>query len=252
MKPVIRLLLAAGLIGAVPGAAFGQTRGTVTPGPACGGPSVLLSESLALRRAQRHFVRTRALTILAVGAGSTAGTGASGPEAAWPRRMAAALTEKFPEAQFSVVIRAEPRLTAQKIYERLHADLTSVAPQVVIWETGTADAVQQYDVDRFAQSLVRGIDRLDAVGVDAILLDPQYERTVTRLVNFEPYLEAIQRVATMRDIAVFQRHALMREWAESSSFEFEGRPRAERVRIADAAYDCIGRLLADAIARAIR
>jgi lysophospholipase L1-like esterase len=218
----------------------------------CGGPSLLVSESIALRRAQQHFARARTLTILAVGSGSTAGTGASNREAAWPARLAVALALKFPQAQIAVVNRAQPRQTARTIYQKLPEEVASVRPQLVIWETGTADAVQQYDVDRFAQTLVRGIDRLDAAGIDAILLDPQYERIATRLINFEPYLEAIQRVATMRDVGVFQRHALMRDWAEANSFDFEGASGAERLRVADAAYDCIGRLLADAIARAIR
>jgi len=83
-------------------------------------------------------------------------------------------------------------------------------------------------------------------------VDTQYSRMTAQLINFQPYVQAIEQVSGMRDLVLFHRYAVMRYWVESDRFSFVDKTPAETRRIADAVYDCLGQLLAVTISRAMQ
>jgi hypothetical protein len=89
-------------------------------------------------------------------------------------------------------------------------------------------------------------------GVDVVLVDPQYTRDTARLIAFDPYIAAIGRAAQMREVSLFRRHAVMRHWIDSGQFQFDSLRPADFARVADSAYDCIGRLLAHFIVEGLQ
>ena len=120
----------------------------------------------------------------------------------------------------------------------------------MIWETGTVEAVRSEDMDEFPQALVDGMDLIVAMKADLILMSPQYARETERMINFQPYIDAMQQAAGLPAVNFFPRHAIMRYWAEHGGLV--PATRVEMTRGNDQIYDCIAQLLADVIDRGLR
>lgn len=195
--------------------------------------------------------QAKRLKIVALGSSSTVGAGGSGPGAAWPARLQSELLNKVPAVQVEVVNRGKMRQSAQQMIDRMTTDVVAEQPDLVIWETGTAEAVRGIEVDQFSTALIAGIERLTAAGIDVILMDMQYARTTARLIHFEPYVEAMAQVGVMRNIFVFQRYEIMRGWVEDERLSFADQTPAEAMKVADRVYACLAEILAEIIARSL-
>jgi hypothetical protein len=84
------------------------------------------------------------------------------------------------------------------------------------------------------------------------MMDMQYARDTARIINFQPYVEAIGRLSTMRDIFVFPRYDTMRNWVENEQITFGGQTKEEAVKTADTVYACLGSLVADLLANNLK
>jgi lysophospholipase L1-like esterase len=241
---IVAALAAAASLIAAPLAA--QIKATALPPEtpaACLAPPAVLGDVLTLTRSAAVATRTRHLKIVAIGSSSTAGAGASDPAHTWPARLEEELKRRLPNAEITVVNLAEMRQSTQAMIARFPSVLEQ-HPDIVVWEVGTAEAVRHLDVEDFFHAVLQGEEMLTQHGVDVILVDPQYTRDTARLIAFEPYLAAISRAAQMREVSLFHRHAVMRHWVDSGQFQFDSLRPADFARVADSAYDCIGRLLA--------
>jgi lysophospholipase L1-like esterase len=244
------LAVACGVI-AAPLAAQPKTALPPETPAACRAPLTVLGDVPILTRSAAVAARTRRLKVVAIGSSSTAGAGASDRAHAWPARLEEELKRRLPNAEISVVNLAEMRQTTQQMIARFPAVLEQ-RPDIVVWEVGTAEAVRHLDVEDFFRTVVQGVETLTARGIDVVLVDPQYTRDTARLITFEPYLNAISRAAQMREVSLFHRHAVMRHWVDSGQFQFDSLRPADFSRVADSAYDCIGRLLAHFIIDGLR
>jgi hypothetical protein len=56
----------------------------------------------------------------------------------------------------------------------------------------------------------------------------------------------------MRDIFVFPRYDIMRDWVENEQVSFEGQSRGDAVKTADQVYACLARILAELLARSLK
>jgi lysophospholipase L1-like esterase len=189
------------------------------------------------------------VSIAAVGGASTLGRAAGGPDHAWPARLAVALTSRFPAARVQVDNRGVAHQTAQEMASRLDREVIALQPTLVIWETGTTDAVYGTDLDEFRQTIQAGIDRLRASGVEVMFMDMQFSRETHAVINFERYESVLREVADANEVPLFRRHDIMHYWAESEVFDLTTGDRAKLPHIASRLYDCIGRAMADFVAR---
>lgn len=248
------MALAAGLLAAP--AAFAQTPGGLTGGPGempefCRVPRAVFVDESRLPLAAKKVRESKRLVVVAIGSSSTQGMGASGPAAAWPARFEADLRRRLPDLHLEVHNRAKPRESAEQMVKRLRADVLAVRPDLVIWETGTADAVRTVEVDGFAEHLETGIAEIAAINAETVLVTPQYARDTVRLIAFQPYIDAMNQAGLRRDVLVFPRYEAMRHWVESGAMKLENVPRAEMTKVADALYDCLGRQIARVVVRAM-
>jgi len=124
-----------------------------------------------------------------------------------------------------------------------------VKPTLVIWETGTTDAVQGTDLDEFRQAVQAGIDRLRASGVEVVLMDAQFSRQTHAVINFDRYETVLREVTDANEVPLFRRHDIMRHWAENGLFDFITVDHDKLPLVASRLYDCIGRAVADFITR---
>ena len=77
----------------------------------------------------------------------------------WPSPAAS------PTARVTVHNRAVARQTTQEMAARLDQEVIALKPLLVIWETGTTDAVRGTELDEFRQTIQDGIDRLRQSGL---------------------------------------------------------------------------------------
>jgi acyl-CoA thioesterase-1 len=221
------------------GPAHGESR--------CAVPHELIEDDGELPVTAATLVHHQPLKVVAIGSASTAGSGASGATAAYPMRLQAHLSDHLPGHGVVVVNKAMPRQTAAEMVARFPTDVLAEHPTLVVWETGTVEAVRGVDIDNFTRTLTDGIARLKAGGADVILVDLQYSPRTVALLNLQPYFEAIHMVGDAAQVEVFNRFDIMHHWIDDGRFDMTLKPPKLTVEI-DAIYDCIGQLLAQIIA----
>jgi acyl-CoA thioesterase I len=190
--------------------------------------------------------------IVAIGGASTTGAAAGSPDLAYPHRLQETLRHWYPSIPITVVNKGVPRQTAQQMLERFPSDVIAEDPVLVIWETGTTDAVRGVEVEEFAAALQSGIDELKTRSIDILLIDMQFSRSTATVIDFERYLNTLHRVGDVNDVYVFPRFEMMRYWSEQNVFNFDGISKDERAGLAASVYECIGKKLAETIRVAIQ
>jgi hypothetical protein len=188
------------------------------------------------------------LKIVAMGSLSTAGAG-SAPATSWPIRLGEALKPLLPGVAIEVVNKARPKQMAAHMLAKMKEDVLAERPDLVIWETGTIEAIKSVNIEEYEATLTRGVDLFARAGIDTILMDPQFSRASASMIDFDRYVDAAHRVAEMRDLIVFPRFRIMHYWISEGLLSFEAATtRPSQVALADQIYDCLGKLLARMIA----
>lgn len=218
----------------------------------CAVPAELLEVTAKLPHLAERLHAKQALNIVAIGGASTKGAAAGAPDLAYPHRLQLALSADYPDVPINVVNKGVPRQSAQQMVERFPTDVVAEDPVLVIWEAGITDAVRGIAIDDLVTALQAGIDDIKRRPVDMLLVDMQFSRRTSTVINFEQYLEAVHRVGDVNGLYVFPRYAMMRYWSEQNVFNFDEVTDEERSRLAARVYDCIGKKLADAIHLAVQ
>ena len=244
-----RVLCLAGGLGAaaimsLPSAFSGDSR--------CDVPAELVRVEVTLPHLSERLRAKNPVKIVAIGGASTAGAASGSPALAYPHRLQEILDRWYPDIPITVVNKGVARQTAQQMLERFPSDVLAEDPILVIWETGTTDAVRGVEIDDFAAALQGGIDQLKTRSIDIILIDMQFSRSTVTVIDFERYLSTLHRVGEVNELYVFPRFEMMRYWSEQSVFNFDGVAKAERASLAANVYECIGRKLAEAIRLALQ
>ncbi len=217
--------------------------------PLCSAPRDLIVFNVSLPGLVRSFAKHRDIEIIALGSSSTAGSGASGPQAAYPARLEAELERRFAGKDFHVDNQGAGGQTARDMLTRIHRYIGGLerAPALVIWQTGVTDAMQDVGLAEFSAVLDRGILDLRSAGIDVILVDMQYFPRSERVAVYGDYLKAMRRVAAERKVPLFQRFAIMKHLVKSGQHTTEELLAPDNFHLNDLSYGCLADLLADAI-----
>jgi acyl-CoA thioesterase-1 len=243
------------LIGLAGAAALGVV--TLTIGRAdekreCHVPPQLTEIALKLPHLGERLRAHQPVTVVAIGGASTKGAAAGNPDLAYPHRLQLALAGLYPDTTINVVNKGVPRQSTQQMLERFPSDVTAEDPVLVIWEAGISDAVRGVGVDDFAAALQSGIDEVKNRAIDIMLVDMQFSRSTTTMIDFENYLRTIHRIGDLNEVYVFPRFEMMRYWSEQNMFNFDETAEEERAKLAAKVYDCLGRRMAHVIQVAVR
>lgn len=218
----------------------------------CEVPPELIQDDPRLPETARRLKEKAKLTIVAIGGGSTAGAAAGGGDRAYPHQLEESLRRRYPGIDVTVLNRGVARQTTEQMVERFPSDVFPAMPTLVIWETGTAEAVRGADVDAFAQTLQSGIALLRARHIEVMLVEMQYSPDTASVINYEHYLDALRQVGDLDDVYVFRRYDIMKYWNDNDIFRFTDVAKSERAALATEVYACLGERLADAVAHAAR
>jgi len=217
----------------------------------CPAPERFYTFEPPLTKTAKALASRREVVIAALGGASTMGVAAGALELAWPARLASALAERFPSKRTKVINLAVGRQTAKRAAERLDRDVLPLKPTLVIWETGTMEAVRGTDADEFRETVQTGIDKLRAAGAEVVLMNMQFSRATEAVIHFEPYLVTLRELADVNDVPLFHRHGIMRHWAESGALNLRAADGEKGRELAVKLYDCIGRAMADFVTRGV-
>jgi lysophospholipase L1-like esterase len=216
--------------------------------PDCTVPAELMEDDPRLPALAEHLRQKHAITIVAIGGASTAGLASGNPaEFAYPQRLEAALRRRHPDVPITVLNKGVAKQTTQEMVDRFQHDVYPLSPTLVIWETGTFDAARGVDLDVFAGALGAGLADLREHKLETMLINMQYSRSTASVINFSPYLEAMQHIADVDGVYLFRRFEMMKYWAENGVFSFAEVPPERRSQLAAEVYQCLAERLADAI-----
>ena len=192
------------------------------------------------------------VVIVAFGSSSTQGYGASSPEFAYPNRLAAQLQRKYPTANITVVNRGKGGDDAPEMMKRLQTEVIDAHPDMVIWQVGTNAILRNLDPDATAQMVQDGVARIQAVGADVVLVDPQYSPQVTEhQEGASKMVRLLGRIAQLRHIGVFPRFEVMRQWHENQALPIDSFVIADGLHMNDWGYACFAQTLGDDIIRSV-
>lgn len=209
----------------------------------------LLEINFPLPHVARAIAAQR-LNVLVVGTGSSGLSGPAGTKMAYPARLQSALSEALPGVAVTVTTDVKSRRTAAAMLRAMPKVLAAVKPQLVVWQTGTVDAMQAVDTDSFSNTLEAGIALARKRGADVILVNAQYSPRTESMIALGHYTEDMRSVAVQHDVPLFNRFGIMRLWSDSGTFSFVGA--RNKLDTAQRVHDCIGRLLADLVVGAAR
>jgi hypothetical protein len=186
----------------------------------------------------------RPVRILAVGSGAT--TGAAGVQAgsAFPDRMRDALRAALPLVEVRLTVRGGRGMTAEEMLPLVEAEVKQAPPVVVLWQTGTVEAVRGLRVDRMRRALRAGLDAVRAAGGSLVLIDPQFTRALRANTDLEPYEAELQQIATLPSASLFRRYELTRGWALEGRFDPERAAKDAREEVLARLNACLGETLA--------
>lgn len=182
------------------------------------------------------------LDVLVVGAGSSSLPGPNGVKDAYPARLQVALRNELPGVSVNVSTDVRSRRTAEQMVKSLTPALAASKPALVVWQTGTVDAMQSIDTDQFKAALDHGIEAARSAGADVVLINGQYSPRTESMIALGTYAEIMRWVALQKDVPVFDRFSIMKLWADLGTFDLYST--TKKLDTAAQVHDCIGRLLA--------
>ena len=212
---------------------------------ACDIPDYLLLGSYDLKRVAAAVAKDHRLTVAVVGTGSSTLGGPDGPRFAYPARLEVALKHQLPSVAVRVVTVIRTRTSAEDLAHAMAKLLADEKPDLVIWQTGTTDAIRRIELDVFRTALDDGIEALHQGGSDVILMNMQYSPRTDMMISLGPYAESMRVVAQQNEVPLFDRLAIMRHWSEAGAFDLYAAGKDSV--LAQRVHDCIGRAVASMI-----
>jgi acyl-CoA thioesterase I len=185
------------------------------------------------------------VNILAVGSATTVGAvPGHAPIASFPYRMVEALEAALPQVRFNLTVRGGKGMTAEDMVPLITTALAARHYPIVIWQTGTVEAVRGLSPDRLESALEDGVQRVQDAGGNVVLVDPQFSRFLRANTDLDPYEAVLQQVATMPSVVLFHRFDLMNAWADDDLIDLERTPVARRGKAVALLSACVGNALA--------
>jgi acyl-CoA thioesterase-1 len=224
------------------------------PKPPCEIPAEFITPSVPLVSVAAALSAGRPVEILALGSGSTVGevgtsTGKAfagkTPGASFPFRMVEALRVLRPDARFNLTVAGGRNMSAEEMLAELRKHLEAHRYDLLVWQTGTVEAVRGLRPEMLHDVLEQGIEEATAKHVDVLLVDPQFSRFMRANIDLDPYEWVMRQTADHEGVGLFRRLALTESWVDSGEVDLERVSRDQRDKTIGLLNACLGRALAD-------
>ena len=236
---VLALMMLAGLLTA------GPARAEDAPA-SCEVPAHLLTSESSLPKVAEAVKSGHSLDILVVGSRSSTINTSDGT--AYPGRLQATLRDKLPAVPVNVSVELQVKKTAEEVAGGLAKLLEVKKPTLVVWQTGTVDAMRSIDPDDFRAAVGEGVAALQNAGADVVLMNLQYSPRTETMISAPPYLDNMRVVAQQYNVPLFDRFAIMRNWHDQGDFDLFST--SHGIDLAKRVHDCLGRALSQFVIEA--
>jgi hypothetical protein len=216
-----------------------------SPSDKCDVPESFISSDSDLAKVTSAVKANQRLDISVIGTGSSALPGPDGAHYAYPARLEAALKEQLQGVAVKVTAHIEARATNADMVGSLGKILADDKPSLVIWQTGTADAINGVAPEEFRLSLDDGVGAIDNGGANVILMNMQYSPRTDSMLDVVPLADVMRIVAQQHGALLFDRLGLMRSWNDSGTFDLYAA--TKNYDMARKVHECIGWALANQI-----
>lgn len=248
---IARLMTLLAILGLVPlvGAADLPTYAT---GTRCACPAALTQFDVPLPHFAALVAAKRDIRIVAIGSSSTQGHGASLPAKAYPARLEAILRERLPGIAVTVLNRGVGGEEAPQMLARFEAQVLAEKPDLVIWQVGSNGALRGRLPGALDAVVAEGLTRLHAAGIDVVLMNAQYAPAMLAVRQLDEYLARVENQAKAHRAALIDRFDVMRHWITGGAMKLDDPITPDGLHLNDLGYDCLARVLADALLDAAR
>jgi lysophospholipase L1-like esterase len=206
----------------------------------------VLGATPVLARVSHALSAGKPLRIIAFGSSSTEGVGASSQAASYPSRLQVELANALPRMPVVVINRGRGGEDAEDMARRLPA-IIAQHPDLVIWQTGTNDALNDLPLERFVALTRAGILAMRAAGIDVMLIEPQRCRAMQAKPGSLRYRDAVRALGAELGVPVIRRYDLMQAWSSGGLLSPVQLMSGDGLHMGDGGYA----LLAKEVARAI-
>jgi hypothetical protein len=158
--------------------------------------------------------------------------------------MLQALQAARPQINFKLTVRGGRGMTAADMLVPLQAAMQDESFSLVLWQTGTVEALRGLPPEGLRTALRTGIERVRAAGGDVVLIGAQFSRMLQANSDLDPYQSALRQAATTPGVALFNRFELTRYWAINGTIDLERTPKEDRNKTLDVLNTCLGQTLA--------
>ncbi len=157
----------------------------------------------------------------------------------------------FPDQDITVLNRGTNGEDAREMLARFEQSVMAENPDLVLWQVGTNSLLFDRPLENAGSLMLEGIDRLKAIGVDVVLIDPQFAPKVLA----KPADRQIDgRAVRHREARQCQHLPALRGDAslarEVAGLPFHAFLSPDELHMNDWSYACVGKLLAASIAEA--
>jgi len=230
-----------------------SARANVDGGLACDLPADLTTPTDPLPHVAAALAANNELEILAIGSGSTVGDSGVGagpalsyrtPGASFPYRMADTLRAMRPSDRFQLTVKGGRDMTANSMLPILLQELASHHYDLVLWQTGTVEAVHGLRPDDLRGALQDGADAVAKASADLLLIDVQFSRFLRANVDVSPYETVLQQMVGTPGVTLFHRLDLTQLWVGNGQVDLERTGHDQRDGTIGLLNTCLGEALA--------
>lgn len=246
--PRVLALAALAVCLAIPGQTH-MRRLKVSADESCKVAAALPVHVAALPRFSEALSRGGPVRIVAIGSSSTEGVGASAPTANYPSQLRLLLSMSLPRDEFEMFNLGIGGETAAKTAARLMREVPALAPDLILWQLGTNDAMNRVPAAEFEATVRKTLRFLKARRLDVVLVGMQWSSKLAAGPNYAEMLEATARVARAEGVALVSRSEPMRQLAEASGREDLTGP--DNLHLNDRGYRCMAEQVAVTLARSV-
>ena len=217
----------------------------MTLAPECRVPGGRLYAVAPLRAVRAIVAEKRPLKVLALGsAGATTGIGSGTARATYLDQLDAQLERALGAGDVTVEQRElHGEVTAQAT-ERIGALVTDVAPDLIVWQVGTSDALAKVDLEGFAAALNEVLEWLSSHEIDVVLVEPPYFKALAGDEHYRGLVAAIQKTARENRVPLVLRFEAMEFLAQQAARD----GRTHQFKLSHLAARCIAEYVARTVA----
>jgi len=193
----------------------------------------------------RRMAMAQPLRIVAFGSSSTEGIGATAKRYCYPAQLKSILSTKL-QVPVEVVNRGVGGDDVDDMMLRLSAVIDD-KPDLVIWQTGSNDALRAVPVDHFIADTRDGILRMRSAGIDVMLMEPQLSERLRKTEHPDAFRAALRALGQEMGVPVIRRYDLMQQWLASGQLTYEQMMSGDSLHMTDGGYQHLAQAVADLI-----